>query len=59
VLRERATLIDTSFKAGETPLPERLRAQSSAAQAEAAATRQRAALAAATARLLQAQGVLP
>ncbi|MEO3690768.1 TolC family protein [Roseateles paludis] len=59
LLRERALLIDTSFKAGETPLPERLRAQSSAAQAEAAATRQRAALAAATARLLQAQGVLP
>lgn len=59
LLRERAQLIDTSFKAGETPLPERLRAQSSAAQAEAAATRQRAALAAATARLLQAQGVLP
>jgi outer membrane protein TolC len=59
LLRERAMLIDTSFKAGETPLPERLRAHSSAAQAEAAATRQRAALAAATARLLQAQGVLP
>ena len=59
LLRERAELIDKSFRAGETPLPELLRARDAAAQAHATSTRQSAELGAARARLLQALGVLP
>lgn len=59
LLRERATLIDKSFRAGETPLPDLLRALSAAAQADSAAARQTAALGLARARLQQALGLLP
>jgi len=59
LLRERATLIEKSFGAGETPLPEVLRAVAAAAQAEAAVSRAQAALAQATSRLQQALGVMP
>lgn len=59
LLRERATLIDRSFRAGETALPEMLRALTAATQAEAAATRARAALGLAVSRLEQALGVMP
>lgn len=59
LLRERATLIDKSFRAGETPLPDLLRALAAAAQAEGAAARQTAALGLARARLQQAIGLLP
>lgn len=59
LLRERAELIEKSFRAGETPLPELLRARDAAAQAYAASVRQSAQLGAARARLLQALGVLP
>jgi len=59
LLRERATLIDKSFKAGETALPELLRALNAAAQAETAAARQQGALSLARARLQQASGLLP
>jgi outer membrane protein TolC len=59
LLRERATLIDKSFQAGETPLPELLRALAAAAQADSAVARQTAALGLAQARLQQTLGVLP
>ena len=59
LLRERAGLIDRSFKAGETPLPELLRAASAAAQADAGLARQHTALGLAQARLEQALGNLP
>ena len=59
LLRERAQLIDVSFKAGETPLPELLRAANAAAQADAALARQHAALGLAQAQLQQASGLLP
>lgn len=59
LLRERAGLVDKSFKAGESPLPELLRALNAAAQAEAASARQQAHLRLAQARLQQAQGLLP
>lgn len=59
LLRERAGLIDRSFKAGETPLPELLRALSAASQAEAALARQQASAGLARARLLQTLGILP
>lgn len=59
LLRERAQLIDLSFKAGETPLPELLRAANAAAQADAAFARQQAALGLAHAQLQQASGHLP
>jgi len=59
LLRERATLIDKSFRAGETPLPDLLGAQSAAAQAESTAARQTAALGLARARLQQTLGLLP
>lgn len=59
LLRERATLIDKSFRAGETPLPDLLRALAAAAQADSAAARQNAALGLARARLQQALGLLP
>ena len=59
LLRERATLIDKSFRAGETPLPDLLRALAAASQADSAAARRTAALGLARARLQQALGLLP
>ena len=59
LLRERATLIDKSFRAGESPLPDLLRALAAAAQADSAATKQAAALGLAHARLQQSLGLLP
>lgn len=59
LLRERATLIDKSFRAGESPLPDLLRALAAAAEADSAATKQAAALGLAHARLQQSLGLLP
>lgn len=59
LLRERVTLLEKSFRAGESGLPELLRAMAAAAQAEAALTRQQAALGLARARLNQSLGLLP
>jgi outer membrane protein, heavy metal efflux system len=59
LLRERATLIDKSFRAGETPLPDLLRALAAASEADSAVARQTAALGLARARLQQAFGLLP
>lgn len=59
LLRERTQLIDKSFRAGETPLPELLRAANAAAQADAALARQQAALGLAQAQLQQTLGLLP
>ena len=59
LLRERAQLIDASFKAGESSLPDLLRAANAAAQAEAALARQQAALGMAHAQLQQALGLFP
>ena len=59
LLRERATLIDKSFRAGESPLPDLLRALAAAAQAESSAARQTAARGLAGAHLQQALGLLP
>lgn len=59
LLRERAGLIDRSFKAGETPLPELLRSFSAASQAEATLARQQTAAGLARARLQQTLGILP
>lgn len=59
LLRERASLIEKSYRAGETALPEMLRAVTAAAQAEAALARQEAVLAQAASRLQQALGVMP
>ena len=59
LLRERAQLIDKSFRAGESPLPELLRALDASAQADAALVRQQAALGLAGARIQQSLGLLP
>jgi len=59
LLRERAALIEKSFRAGETPLPDLLRALASEAQADSAVAHQTAALGLARARLQQALGLLP
>ena len=59
LLRERATLIDRSFKAGETPLPELLRALAAATQADTSFARQQVAVGLARARLQQSLGILP
>jgi outer membrane protein, heavy metal efflux system len=59
LLRERAQLIDKSFRAGESALPELLRALGAAAQAEAANARARAAFGLARAQLHQTLGLLP
>jgi outer membrane protein TolC len=59
LLRERAALIEKSFRAGETPLPDLLRALAAAAQADSAVARQTVALGLARARLQQALGLLP
>jgi len=59
LLNERAKLIRAAFNAGETSLPELLRAASAAAQADYSAARQEAAFGLARARLQQAYGQLP
>ncbi|WP_297379800.1 TolC family protein [Roseateles chitinivorans] len=59
LLRERARHLKRAFDAGETPLPELLRAIAAAGQAAAAANRQQALLAQAQGRLQQALGQLP
>lgn len=59
LLRERAQLIERSFRAGETALPELLRTLAEATAAEAAMARQRAAWGLARARLEQSLGILP
>ena len=59
LLRERAALFEKSFQAGETPLPDLLRALADAAQADSAAARQTVALGWARARLQQTLGLFP
>ncbi|MEH0168526.1 TolC family protein [Roseateles microcysteis] len=59
LLAERARLIAKSFEAGETPLPDLLRAVGASADAEAASARQQAGLQLAAARLQQALGLIP
>jgi len=59
LLRERAALIEKSFRAGETALPELLRASAASAQADAALAGQRAALGLSRARLNQVNGQMP
>ena len=59
LLRERARLFDKSFRAGDTSLPDLLRAATAAAQAEAGLARQQAAVGLARARLQQTLGRLP
>jgi cobalt-zinc-cadmium efflux system outer membrane protein len=59
LLRERAKLISQSFSAGETALPDMLRALAAAHAAEAAARRLRIQQAQAAARLQHALGILP
>lgn len=59
LLRERARLIELSFRAGETALPELLRTLAAAALAESSLARQRAELGLARAKAQQAAGVLP
>lgn len=59
LLSERAALVEKSFRAGETALPELLRATLAAAQARAGYARQQAATGLAKARLQQSLGLLP
>lgn len=59
LLRERAQLVEKAFRAGESSLPEYLRALAAANQAHAAFRRQQAELGLARARLNQSLGVLP
>jgi len=59
LLRERAQLIDKSFRAGESSLPDLLRALSASAHADAALARQQALLGLARARFNQSLGLLP
>jgi outer membrane protein TolC len=59
LLGERARLIDKSFRAGETALPEMLRALAAASSAESAFARQQINHQLAIARLEQALGILP
>ncbi len=59
LLRERADLLDRSFKAGETALSDLLRALAAAAQSEGAAVRQAAATDLERARLNQSIGLIP
>ena len=59
LLRERAQLIAKSFQAGESPLPELLRALGAAALVDTASARQQAAVQLARDRLQQALGQLP
>ena len=59
LLKERSSLVDKSFRAGETSLPEMLRVLAAAAQADADLARQRAAAGLTRARLQQALGIQP
>ena len=59
MLSERARLVEISFRAGETALPELLRTTAAAAQAERSRARQHADLGLARARVRQAGGLLP
>ena len=59
LLAERARLIDKSFRAGETALPEMLRALAAAASAESSLARQQINHQTAVARLQQTLGILP
>ena len=59
LLRERFDLVEKSFRAGETPLPELLRTLTAADEADAALRRQQAALGLAAARLQQTLGIAP
>ena len=58
-LSERAILIEKSFKLGESPLTDLLRAKSAATQAAAGSAKQEAAAGLASARQKQANGELP
>jgi len=58
-LTERASLIEKSFKLGESPLTDLLRAKSAATQAISGRAKQEAAAGLASARLRQANGELP
>jgi len=59
LLAERARLIDKSFRAGETALPEMLRALAAAVSAESALARQQINYQTAISRLEQTLGLLP
>ncbi len=59
LLRQRSTWVEQAFGAGNTSLPELLRAIDMASQAELLAARQQHAVGAAYARLQQAFGLLP
>ena len=59
LLAERARLIDKSFRAGESALPDMLRALAAAASAESALARQQINHQTAIARIEQALGLLP
>lgn len=59
LLAERARLIDKSFRAGESALPDMLRALAAAANAESAFARQQIIYQTAIARVEQALGLLP
>lgn len=59
LLRERAQLVERSFRAGETALPELLRAMGAAAQAEGEVARRRTEFGLARARAQQAAGLTP
>ncbi|MEN9832057.1 MAG: hypothetical protein RLZZ487_1662 [Pseudomonadota bacterium] len=59
LLAERARMIDKSFRAGETALPEMLRALSAAVSAESALARQQINYQTAISRLEQTLGLLP
>lgn len=59
LLRERHRLIEKSFRAGESGLPELLRTMATMAQAEAAVAQQQAGLGLARSRYNQSLGLLP
>ena len=59
VLRERASLVEKSFRAGQSALPDLLRARIAAQQAEAAREARQSAVGLARARLNQAYGHTP
>lgn len=59
LLREHAALIEQSFKAGQTPLPQWMRSLAAGVQADTSLVRQQAALGLAHARLQQSLGILP
>jgi len=59
LLHERASLMERSFRAGETALPDLLRALDASSQASSAVARQKVFVGRAGARLQQAMGILP